>query len=155
MNLNQTHSPELALKTLQQARTVAVVGVSKNPDKPAHYVPAYLLAQGYRIIPVNASLAGEILFGESVRAALSEISEPVDVVNVFRRSELVILHLEDILSMNPQPGLVWMQLGISNADVTQKLLARNIAVIENRCMLADHKNMGLGKTTQSRESNGD
>jgi predicted CoA-binding protein len=130
-------------EVLETAKTVAVVGVSAAPEKPAHYVPEYLHRHGYRIIPVNASMAGQTVFGEIVRSSLAEIAQPVDVVDMFRRAEHLGGHLEDILAMNPKPKLVWLQLGIRNDDFTQKLLEAGIEVVQDRCMLADHRNLRL------------
>ncbi len=129
-----------ALKT---ARTIAVLGVSVTTDKPAHYVPLYAAQHGYRVIPVNPLLAGQTLFGEAVRSSLAEIKEAADIVDVFRRAELLPAHLEDILAMNPRPKLVWLQLGIRNDDFTKKLLEAEIEVVQDRCLLADHRALGL------------
>ena len=128
---------------LKAARTIAVLGVSSNPDKPAHYVPLYATQHGYRVIPVNPLLAGQRFFGEAVRASLAEIGEPVDIVDVFRRAELLPEHLGDILAMNPRPKLVWLQLGINNDDFAQQLLEAGIEVVQDRCLLADHRTLGL------------
>ncbi len=128
---------------LETAKTVAVVGVSANPEKPAHYVPEYLHQRGYRIIPVNSSMAGQTLFGEPVRESLAEIKQAVDVVDMFRRAENLDGHLQDILAMNPRPKLVWLQLGIRNDEFAVKLLEAGIEVVQDRCMLADHKRLHL------------
>ena len=128
---------------LETARTIAVLGVSSNPDKPAHYVPLYATQHGYRVIPVNLLLAGQNLFGEPVRSSLAEIGEAVDIVDVFRRAELLPDHLGDILAMNPRPKLVWLQLGIRNDDFARKLLEAGIEVVQDRCLLADHRALGL------------
>lgn len=128
---------------LETARTIAVLGVSTNPDKPAHFVPLYAAQRGYRVIPVNPLLAGQTLFGEAVRSSLTAVSEPVDIVDVFRRPELLPDHLEDILAMNPRPKLVWLQLGIRNDEFAKKLLEAGIEVVQDRCLLADHRALGL------------
>lgn len=137
-------SIEHARDALQSARTVAVLGAHSDPGRAAHYVPAYLAQNGYRIIPVNPAKAGETLFGERVRETLAEIGERVDVVDVFRRSELVAGHLDDILAMDPPPRLVWLQKGIRDDATAAKLRAADIEVIQDRCMLADHRRLGLG-----------
>jgi uncharacterized protein len=128
---------------LETAKTIAVLGMSATPDKPAHYVPEYAMQSGYRVIPVNPLLSGQTLLGETVRATLSEIREPVDIVDIFRRAELLDAHLEDILEMNPRPKLVWLQLGIRNPDFAQKLLEAGIEVVQDRCLMADHRNLRL------------
>ncbi len=129
---------------LERARVVAVLGAHDDPNRPAHYVPNYLHRMGARILPVNPGLAGQALWGEPVRASLTELGVPVDVVDVFRRPEALPAHLDEILAMNPRPALVWLQLGIRNDAFAKQLLAAGIDVIQDRCMLADHKRMGLG-----------
>jgi predicted CoA-binding protein len=129
---------------LTASPTIAVLGIHNQPEKAAFYVPEYLHEEGYRIIGVNPLLAGEQLFGEPVRKTLSEIDVPVDLVDVFRRSELIPQHVEDILAMRPRPRVVWFQLGIRNDDVARVLEASGITVVQNHCTLADHQRLGLG-----------
>ena len=131
-------------RVLVEARTVAVLGAHVAPAKPAHYVPDYLYGQGYRSLPVNPVFAGETLWGERVRGTLAELRQPVDVVDVFRRGELIPAHVADVLAMEPGPKLVWLQLGVRNDDAAAELLAAGIEVIQDRCMLADHRSFGLG-----------
>src|SRR3954468_16216664 len=94
--------------------TVAVLGAHTQQEKAAYYVPEYLHDEGYRIIGVNPEFTSETLFGEKVRASLAEIKEPVDLVDVFRRPEMIPQHIDDILAMKPRPKVVWFQLGIKN-----------------------------------------
>jgi hypothetical protein len=124
--------------------TVAVLGVHKQPEKAAYYVPEYLHDEGYRVIGVNPEFTTETLFGEKVRATLSEIQEPIDLVDVFRRPEHIPQHIEDILAMEPRPKVVWFQLGIKNDEAAKVLEDNGILVIQNRCTLADHQRLGLG-----------
>jgi uncharacterized protein len=128
---------------LETAKTIAVVGASASPEKPAHYVPEYMAQSGYRVIAINASLVEQELFGEPVRASLEELEEPVDIVDMFRRAEHLDGHLGDILAMNPRPKLVWLQLGIRNPEFAQKLLEAGIEVVQDRCIMADHRNLRL------------
>jgi uncharacterized protein len=130
-------------EVLETAKTIAVVGASATPEKPAHYVPQYMEQNGYRVIAINASLVGQPLFGEPVRATLEELKEPIDIVDMFRRSEHLDGHLQDILAMNPRPKLVWLQLGIRNPEFAQKLLEAGIEVVQDRCLMADHRGLGL------------
>jgi uncharacterized protein len=121
-----------------------VLGAHDEPSRPAFYVPDYLYQQGYRILPVNPALSGRTLWGEVVRATLAEIAEPVDIVDVFRRPELLSGHTSDILSMKPLPRLVWLQLGIRNDAFARAITAAGIDVVQDRCTLADHRRMGIG-----------
>ncbi|MBC7976841.1 MAG: CoA-binding protein [Myxococcales bacterium] len=124
--------------------TIAVLGAHHEPEKAAFYVPDYLHDEGYRILAVNPMLTDRPLFGEPVRATLAEIDEPVDLVDVFRRAELIPQHIEDILAMKPRPRVVWFQLGIKNDDAAHVLEAAGITVVQNRCTLADHQRLALG-----------
>jgi predicted CoA-binding protein len=125
----------------ERADIIAVVGAHPDSEKPAHYVPAYLREQGYRIIPVNPEYVDQELWGERVRSDLSTLGEPVDVVDVFRRSEALPDHLDDILAMEPKPGAVWLQQGIRNDEFARKLTEAGIDVVQDRCMYANHKRL--------------
>jgi predicted CoA-binding protein len=125
--------------------TVAVLGIHRAPEKAAFYVPEYLHDEGYRVLGVNPRFENETLFGEQVRAKLAEIAEPVDIVDVFRRADAIPGHVADILAMTPRPRYVWFQLGIKNDEAAAQLEAAGITVIQNRCTLADHQRLGLGK----------
>lgn len=129
------------IRVLKESRVVAVVGFHHDAMKPAHYVPEYLHRQGYTIIPVNPSLAARdrSFFGQKAVSTLAEITVPVDVVEIFRRSDKVAGHLTDILAMQPLPGVVWLQQGIRDEATARELNAHGIDVIQDRCMLADHR----------------
>src|SRR5437764_3378959 len=89
--------------------TVAVLGIHREPEKAAFYVPEYLHDEGYRVIGVNPEFVDETLFGEKVRATLREIRAPIDIVDVFRRPELITAQVDDILVMKPHPRFVCIQ----------------------------------------------
>jgi predicted CoA-binding protein len=125
--------------------TVAVLGIHRQPEKAAFYVPEYLFDEGYRIVGVNPEFAGETLFGEKVRTTLSEISEPIDIVDVFRRPDAIPTHVDDILAMTPRPKVVWFQLGIRHDEAAKRLEEAGILVVQNRCTLTDHQRLGLGR----------
>ncbi len=131
-------------------QTIAVLGASTDRFRAGFYVPDYMHQHGYRILPVNPTHAragaGAMLWGEPIRATLAELAgETIDIVDVFRLSELLPLHLPEILAMAPRPKLVWFQQGIRNDEVARALLAEDIAVVQDRCLLADHRRLGLGK----------
>src|SRR2546430_17423948 len=109
--------------------TVAVLGIHQEPEKAAYYVPEYLHDEGYRVIGVNPELVQETLFGEPVRATLQEIGEPIDLVDVFRPSDLIPQHVDDILAMRPHPKVVWFQLGIRNHEAAKVLEDAGILVV--------------------------
>lgn len=131
-------------RVLEEARTIAVLGVHVDPDKPAHYVPEYLAGQGYQILPVNPALVGKTLWGRPVVATLAELDTPVDIVDVFRRPDKIPEHLDDILAMQPRPRVVWLQLGIRNDQAARRLIDAGIEVVQDRCTLADHRAFRLG-----------
>ena len=130
---------------LETSPTIAVLGIHAEPEKAAFYVPEYLHEVGYRVIGVNPRFVGDELFGERVRAQLRDIKEPVHLVDVFRRGEQVAAHVDDILAMQPRPRVVWLQLGVTSEIAATRLEAEGIEVIQNRCTLADHQRLGLGK----------
>ncbi len=144
MNGTQHTSAAAARDVLTSSRTVAVLGAHPDAARPAHYVPAYLAQQGYRVLAVNPRFVGEQLFGSTTRATLAELNETVDIVDVFRPGAALAGHLADVLAMIPPPRTVWLQLGIDDDAVVAALLARGIDVVRNRCTLADHKSFGLG-----------
>jgi len=129
---------------LSEARTIAILGAHRSPVRAGYYVPEYLQEQGYRVIPVNPTIAGRTLWGETVLASLAEIDGPVDVVDVFRRREHLPAHVPELLAMEPRPKVVWFQLGIRNDSVAQELADAGFDVVQDRCTLADHRNLGLG-----------
>src|SRR3954469_19253731 len=97
---------------LTNSPTIAVLGLHLEPEKAAFYVPEYLHDEGYRVIGVNPQFANETILGEKVHSNLSDIPEPVDLVDIFRRPEAIPEHVSDILAMKPRPKVVWFQLGI-------------------------------------------
>ncbi len=128
-----------AERVLRAAKTIAILGAHQSTARPAHYVPAYLAEQGYTVIPVNPRMVGKTLFGRPALASLTAIDVAVDIVDVFRRGDFLAAHLDEILSMSPRPKVVWLQLGVSDADFVAQLRGEGIEVIENRCTLADHR----------------
>ena len=125
---------------LRTARRIAVVGLSRKPERPSHGVAAYLQRAGYTIIPVHP--VGGVTLGEPVHPDLRSAAAagPIDIVNIFRRSEHLPALLDAILEVHPT--LVWMQQGIRNDDVARKLEAAGITVVMDRCLAVDHQYMG-------------
>ena len=135
------YSDETLKRILTSVRTVAVVGVSPNPVRPSYYVARYLGLKGYRVIPVNPGHAGETLFGETVRARLSDIAEPVDMIDIFRRSEHVGPIVDEALEAFPGLKVVWMQIGVENAEAAARAEARGVEVIQNRCPKIEYQRL--------------
>jgi predicted CoA-binding protein len=138
--VEQQHDPgpdDSYLTILRTARTVAVVGLSPNPERPSHRVARYLQEQGYRIVPVNPTV--ESVLGERSYPSLAEIPEPVDVVDVFRRSEEVPPLVEEALRIGAKA--VWMQEGVVHEEAAAKARAAGLAVVMDRCMLKEHSRL--------------
>jgi hypothetical protein len=133
---------------LSTSPRVAILGGNDDPSKPAFYVPDYLRQHGYTVFAVNPKLAGQSLFDAPVYgdlAALAAAQRPIDLLDVFRRPELLPAHLEEMLALKPRT--VWFQQGIRNDAVAAELRAAGINVVQDRCTLADHRRFGLGAPT--------
>ncbi len=128
---------------LTSTKVIALVGWSPNADRPSHRVAAYLVAKGYRVIPVNPGQAGKVVLGQTVRASLSEISEPVDMVEIFRRSEEVGPVVDEALRALPGLKTIWMQLGVEDAVAAAKARVAGVAVVMNRCPAIEIPRLGL------------
>lgn len=124
---------------LASARTVVVVGIKDRENEDAFRIPQYLQNAGYRIVPVNPKLAS--VLGEPCRATLAQVDGAVDIVNLFRASEHVPAHVDEILAMDPLPRAVWMQLGIHHGPSAQRLRDAGIEVVQDRCIMVDHRRL--------------
>lgn len=123
---------------LADTKTIAVVGIKMESYQPAFYVPQYMKSAGFEIIPVPVYYpdATEIL-GEKVYRKLTDVPQAVDLVNVFRRSNDVAKHAEDILAKKPKA--VWMQSGIRNDEVAETLAKAGIKVVQDLCLMVEHR----------------
>jgi predicted CoA-binding protein len=126
---------------LNRTKVVAVVGVSTNPVRPSYYVARYLGIKGYTVIPVNPVYAGGQLFGQIIRADLSEIDEPIDMVDIFRRSEHVPAIVDEALEHLPNLKTIWMQIGVEHAEATAKAEAIGLDVVQNRCPKIEYQRL--------------
>ncbi|WP_209504555.1 MULTISPECIES: CoA-binding protein [unclassified Ruegeria] len=135
------YSDQYLKAILQRTKTVAVVGVSMNPVRPSYYVARYLSLKGFKVIPVNPGHAGKDLFGQTVRGNLSEISEPVDMVDIFRRSEAVPPIVDEALDAFPSLGTIWMQIGVEHPEAAAKAKARGVDVVMNRCPKIEYQRL--------------
>ena len=131
-----THTDE-QIKKFYQLKNIAVVGMSKNPEKAAHYVPKYLSEKGYNIIPVNPT-TDEIL-GKKCYSELSDIPEHIDIVDVFRPSEQALSVISEAIKLKPK--VIWLQEGIHNIEAESLAQKAGIEVVFNRCMLAEHQRL--------------
>ena len=129
---------ELAV-LLREVRRIAVVGLSPNPARPSHGVSAYMQRAGYVIIPVRpgvTSILGERAYPDLRTAAAAG---PIDVVNVFRRSETIPELVDDCILLHPR--LVWLQVGVRHDGAAQRLEAASIPVVMDRCLMVEHAHL--------------
>ncbi|TPG69660.1 CoA-binding protein [Brevibacillus laterosporus] len=123
---------------LEEAKTIAVVGCSNRSDRTSYMIAEALQQAGYHVIPVNPTIAGETVLGETVIASLTDIDTPVDIVNVFRRSEETIPVAEDTIKMAHTPKVFWLQQGIYNEKAAQLVEENGIIAIMDHCIKVDH-----------------
>ena len=135
--VEQDSSSDQQIREILSLNKVAVVGMSKNSSKAAHYVPKYLADNGYDITPVNPT-ANEIL-GKKCYISISEIDEEVDIIDIFRPSDQVLPFIQEAIKKKPK--VIWLQEGIHNSKAEALATQAGIKVIFNRCMLAEHRRL--------------
>ena len=129
-------------RILTSVKTIALVGWSPKEDRPSHRVAKFLVSRGYRVIPVNPGQAGVVSgLGEVVRASLSDIDVPVDMVDIFRRSEEVGPVVAEAMRIGAK--VVWMQLGVSDDVAAGLARAAGLDVVMNRCPAIEIPRLGL------------
>ncbi len=127
--LEPTH--EQCCEILKMVKTIALVGASSKPDRASHGVMGFLQSKGYRVIPVNPGLAGQNLLGEKVYANLDDISEPIDMVEIFRNSEAAGVITDEAIKKGAK--VVWMQLGVVNEEAAQRAQDAGLKIVMDRC----------------------
>lgn len=144
---NLIDDPERIADVLATTRRIAVIGIKPEAQasQPAFYVPEYMAQAGFDIVPVPVYYPEVVeILGRRVYRNLAEIPGEIDLVNVFRRSGDVAHHTEEILAK--QPKAVWMQLGIRNDAVAERLAKAGIKVVQDRCLMVDHRRYGRHAT---------
>ena len=116
---------------LRSVHTIAMVGASPQWTRPSYFVMKYLQTKGFRVIPVNPRAKGETILGELCRGDLAEITEPVDMVDIFRRSEEVGPIVDAAIKIGAK--IIWMQLGVRNDEAARRAEAAGLKVVMNRC----------------------
>lgn len=134
MSITDNHTDE-EIRKIYNFRNIAVVGMSRDPAKPAHLVPKYMMKRGFNIIPVNP-IASEIL-GRRTYSYVSDIKSQIDIVDVFRPSKDVYPVVEDSIK-KPGISVIWLQEGIHNVEAEKIALDNKIDVVFNRCIMAEH-----------------
>lgn len=118
---------------LNTVKTIAMVGISPKDNRPSYFAFKYLLERGYHMIPVNPGQAGKEILGQKVYAKLSDIPEPVDMVDVFRALQFVMPVVEEALTLKPKPQVLWMQLSVRNDEAAALAEASGMKVVMDRC----------------------
>ena len=121
---------------LREVDSIAVVGIKADPTADAHEVPAYMQRAGYRILPVSPKQR-EVL-GEPCVPSLADLSQPCDLVNLFRAPAHIPAHTDEILALAAPPRAVWMQLGIAHEESAARLRAAGIGVVQDLCLMVEH-----------------
>ena len=128
------NEPELIHEILEKTKTIAVVGISKNPERPSYHVAAEMQRRGYRIVPINPVLK-EVL-NEKCYPSLRDIPFSVDLVDVFRASEFVPAIVEDVIAIGAK--YLWLQEGVTHPEAIAQAEAHGIHVVANRCVYKEH-----------------
>ena len=126
---------------LQSARTIAMVGASDRPDRPSHGVMEFLQGRGYRVLPVNPAITGQHVLGEFVWDELAQIGVPIDIVDIFRRSDAVGPIVDDAIRAGAKA--IWMQLGVVNPEAAARAEAAGLQVVMDRCPKIEIRRLGI------------
>src|SRR6516162_9486742 len=138
---HETYADDYLCDILESVRTVAVVGASPRPERPSHRVMAYLQRRGYRAIPVNPFAVGSKINGETCYARLADVPEPVNMVDVFRRSAAAGEVVDAAIANGVKT--IWMQLGVRDDVAADRAEAQRIMVVMNRCPAIEIPRLGL------------
>jgi uncharacterized protein len=138
---HETYPDPYLRDVLTGVRTIAVVGASPRRERPSHGVMAYLQRRGYRTIPVNPNAAGGTILGEMCYAALADIPEPIDMVDVFRKREAAGGVVDEAIAAGAK--VIWMQLGVRDDDAAGRAEARGVKVVMNRCPAIEIPRLGV------------
>ncbi|MFL5053445.1 MAG: CoA-binding protein [Xanthobacteraceae bacterium] len=118
---------------LNTVKTIAMVGASAKDNRPSYFAFKYLLARGYNMIPINPGLGGKELLGRKIYARLTEVPEPIDMVEIFRASQYALPIVQEALTLSPKPSVIWMQLSVRNDEAAALAEANGMKVVMDRC----------------------
>jgi predicted CoA-binding protein len=118
---------------LNTVKTIAMVGASAKDNRPSYFAFKYLAERGYNMIPINPGLAGKELLGRKIYARLSEVPEPIDMVDIFRASNYALPIVQEALALSPKPRVIWMQLSVRNDEAAALAEENGMKVVMDRC----------------------
>ena len=139
--MDETYSDAELRKVLGAVKTVAIVGISTNPARPSYFVGRYLGLKGYTVIPINPGHAGKTLFGKTIIDDLENVSQSVDMIDIFRKSEAVPEIVDQVLEKFQNLKCIWMQIGVQHEAAAAKARARGVTVIMNRCPKIEYQRL--------------
>lgn len=128
-------SDQIVCELLEKVATIALVGASKKPQRASYRVMAYLQQRGYKVVPVNPMLAGERLHGEVVKATLAEVDTPIDMVDIFRNSDVAGESVDEAIAIGAKA--VWLQLGVIDHQAEERAMKAGLTVVMDRCPKID------------------
>ncbi|MFK0383219.1 MULTISPECIES: CoA-binding protein [Rhizobium/Agrobacterium group] len=137
------YNPDYLRTILTKVETIALLGASPNPARPSHGVMRFLLAKGYHVIPVNPGQAGKEILGQKVYARLSDIPEPVDMIDVFRAPEYLSDVVEEAILLPERPAVLWGQLSVRDDDAAAKAESYGIDVVMDRCPAIEYPRLNI------------
>lgn len=123
--------------------TIAVVGASPKAGRVSRAIMGYLLQHGFHVVPVNPLYAGQKIFGQTVQASLADVPEPIDIVDIFRRTEFLGETVDEALALARKPTVIWMQLGLRDDAAAARAEAAGLTVVMDRCIKIEHGRLGL------------
>ncbi|HEX3497297.1 MAG TPA: CoA-binding protein [Methylocella sp.] len=130
---------------LLRVKTIAMVGASDKSTRPSYGVFAYLLARGYHVIGVNPNLAGKSVHGAAFYKTLADVPGTIDIVDIFRNSTAAGGVVDEALTLDPRPKIIWMQLGVRDDAAAARARAVGVKVVMNRCPKIEYERLAIGK----------
>jgi predicted CoA-binding protein len=118
---------------LNTVKTIAMVGASAKDNRPSYFAFKYLMERSYNMIPINPGLAGKELLGRKIYGRLSEVPQPIDMIDIFRAANYAVPIVQEALTLTPKPRVIWMQLTVRNDEAAALAEANGMKVVMNRC----------------------
>ncbi len=140
---HDAYEPAYISGILKDTKTIALLGASPNPERPSNRVIAFLLSKGYQVFPVNPGQAGKQILGQAVYAKLSDVPQPVDLIDVFRAAEYLDGVVDEAIALDIKPKVIWGQLSVRDDKAAAKAEAAGINVVMDRCPAIEYPRLGL------------